>query len=229
MNLKTLATGSTGNCYILTSDNGKHLILDAGIPIKEIKKGLEFDVENIEGCICTHVHLDHSKSIPDLQNMGIKVWQPYLDTEHKRIRTRLGEFEVECFDVPHGVECRAFLITINETKILYASDFEYIGYDLSSQNINVMLIELNYQKDRITEMDEHRRHTVLGHAEEQTTIEIIKHNMKHLRTVVLCHMSMSGALDRELAMQHMRSVIPDYIDIQYAKSRLEVNLNECPF
>ena len=38
MTLKTIATGSTGNCYILTSDSGKHLILDAGIPIAEIKK-----------------------------------------------------------------------------------------------------------------------------------------------------------------------------------------------
>ena len=36
MKLKCIATGSTGNCYTLTSESGETLILDCGIPIKEI-------------------------------------------------------------------------------------------------------------------------------------------------------------------------------------------------
>lgn len=40
MKLKCIATGSTGNCYTLTSNSGETIILDCGIPIKEIKKGL---------------------------------------------------------------------------------------------------------------------------------------------------------------------------------------------
>lgn len=108
------------------------------------------------------------------------------------------------------------------------TDMEYCGWNLSSQNINVMLIEMNYQKDRIDGND-HLSHVVLGHAEEQTTIDVIKHNMKHLRTVVLCHMSKSGALDRDLAMEHIREAVPEYIDVQWAKPGLEVDLNEIPF
>ena len=38
MELKVLGSNSEGNCYIL---NGE-LLLDAGVPIKEIKKGLDF-------------------------------------------------------------------------------------------------------------------------------------------------------------------------------------------
>lgn len=57
MKLKCIATGSTGNCYTLTPDNGETLILDCGIPIKEIKKGLNWDVRGIKGVIISHTHL----------------------------------------------------------------------------------------------------------------------------------------------------------------------------
>lgn len=57
MNLKCIATGSTGNCYLLTSDSGETLILDCGIPIKEIKKGLNWHIRGIRGMIISHAHL----------------------------------------------------------------------------------------------------------------------------------------------------------------------------
>lgn len=228
MTLKTIATGSTGNCYILTSDSGKHLILDAGIPIAEIKKGLDFDIENTVACICTHVHKDHSLSANKLKKMGIPVWQPYL-SDHKRQKTHLGEFECESFELPHnGCPNVGYLIRVGGQVIAYMTDMEYCGWDLSKQNINVMLIEMNYQKDRI-DGNSHMTHVVLGHAEEQTTIEVIKHNMKHLRTVILCHMSNSGALDRELAMQRIKEAIPAYIEVEFAKENTVIDLSEIPF
>lgn len=231
MTIKTLKSGSDGNCYILTSDNGKHLILDAGITIAEIKRGLNYDIENVEGCVITHCHQDHFnlKSAKAIHNGFAPVWRPYLIKGSKRCRTYFGKFEVESFDVPHnGTENRAFLIRVDGTTILYATDFEYIPYNLSKQNINVMLIEMNYQKDRIDGND-HLTHVVLGHAEEQTTIGVIKNNMKYLRHVILCHMSKSGALDRELAMEHIREVIPDYIQVDWARPNEVYNISEIPF
>lgn len=229
MKLKTIATGSTGNCYILTSDSGKHLILDAGIPIAEIKKGLNYDVENIVGAIVTHCHNDHSLSVGKLRNMGIPTWCPYY-SDKVRQKTHLDCFEIECFDVPHnGTACRAFIIEVDGTTILYCTDFEYIPYDLSKKQINIMLIELNYQSDKIADMDNHRQHTVLGHAEEQTTIGAILKNKRNLRKVILCHMSKSGSLNRETAMQHIREVIPDYIDVVWARENTVEDISECPF
>ena len=229
MTLKTIATGSTGNCYILTSDSGKHLILDAGIPIAEIKKGLNFDIANVVGAIVTHCHNDHSLSVGKLRIMGIPTWCPYY-SDKVRQKTHLGDFEIECFDVPHnGTPNRAFLITVDESTILYCTDFEYVPYDLSKKNINVMLIELNYQSDKIADMDNHRQHTVLGHAEEQTTIGAILKNKRNLRKVILCHMSKSGSLNRETAMQHIREVVPDYIDVVWARENTVEDISECPF
>jgi glyoxylase-like metal-dependent hydrolase (beta-lactamase superfamily II) len=57
MKLKCLGSSSAGNCYLLTSNNGETLILDCGIPIKEIKKGLNWNIRGITGVIISHTHL----------------------------------------------------------------------------------------------------------------------------------------------------------------------------
>lgn len=57
MKLKCIATGSTGNCYTLISNSGETLILDCGISIKEIKKGLNWHIRGIKGVIISHTHL----------------------------------------------------------------------------------------------------------------------------------------------------------------------------
>ena len=51
------ATGSTGNSYYIKLDSGKILLLDAGISINDIKRGINFDVGNVSGCLITHQHL----------------------------------------------------------------------------------------------------------------------------------------------------------------------------
>jgi len=57
MKLTCLGSSSAGNCYLLQADNGETLILDCGIPIKEIKKGLNWDIRGIKGVIISHTHL----------------------------------------------------------------------------------------------------------------------------------------------------------------------------
>ncbi len=57
MRLKCLGSSSAGNCYLLTSNRGETLILDCGIGIKEIKKGLNWDIRGIKGVIISHAHL----------------------------------------------------------------------------------------------------------------------------------------------------------------------------
>ena len=174
--------------------------------------------------------LDHSKAVNDLKKMGIKVWQPYLDTEHKRMKTKFGEFGVECFDLPHnGVENRGFIISTEETTLAYMTDLEYCPYDLGQKHINVLMVECNYMEELVDEQAENYKHKVLGHCSLDTCIGIIKANQKHLRTVELLHMSNSGSFDREKAMEKIKAEIPPYIEVMYATKDLEINLDECPF
>lgn len=229
MTLKTLSTGSQANCYILTADNGEHLILDMGLPIADIKRGLDYDIEHVVGGICTHEHFDHSRSVNKLKKMGITVFQPYL-YDAKRLHTKIGCFDIQSFDVPHSVDCRAFIIKADGLTFMYASDFEFIGYDLSKQQINVMLIEMNYQMKIMDglEVDKHIAHTVRGHASDVTTTEFILHNQKYLQTVILCHPSQSGNLDKKEALAELKSKLPEFIDVRWATPNEEVRLG-CPF
>lgn len=53
--LKVLGSSSKGNCYLLTC-NDETLILDCGVPIMEIKKGLNWNIGGIAGVVVTHAH-----------------------------------------------------------------------------------------------------------------------------------------------------------------------------
>ena len=57
MNVITLGTGSLGNCYIVKADNGKSIILDCGLPFREITKNKYFPkFDDIELVFCSHIH-----------------------------------------------------------------------------------------------------------------------------------------------------------------------------
>ena len=223
MKILTIGTGSKGNSYILTSENGKHLILDAGLPIAEIKRGLGFDIGNVEGCIVTHKHTDHSKSASKIENMGIRVFRPYY-IMNKFLKTQIGEFAITTFDVPHnGIDNRAVIIKADGETILYATDFEYIPYKLREQRFTAMLVECNYQADMIAEST-HLTHTVLGHCELSTCRDFASENVTDaLKTIILIHPSQSGGLDKARAVTEIQAVAPG-TKVYMATKGLEVDI-----
>ena len=75
MNIKVIASGSSGNCYLI-SDDKTSLLLDAGISFKQIQIGTNFNISNIGGCFVTHRHIDHAKSIKDLNKRGVPIFGP---------------------------------------------------------------------------------------------------------------------------------------------------------
>lgn len=56
LTLKTVGTGSSGNCYIL-GDEKEVLLIDLGMDEKTIKRALNYNISNITGCIVSHKHL----------------------------------------------------------------------------------------------------------------------------------------------------------------------------
>ena len=61
MRLVPIASGSSGNCIYVGSNN-THLLVDAGISAKRIIMGineLEIDTDDIDGLLITHEHVDH--------------------------------------------------------------------------------------------------------------------------------------------------------------------------
>ena len=242
MKLKCIATGSSGNCYTLTSNIGETLILDCGIPIKEIKKGLNWNIKDIVGVLCTHKHLDHSKSVEDFEAMGIQIFSPYLCDSCKSMN--MGGFTVKPFDLTtidgswthtdaNGEPCPiyGFLITHKEMgRMLYITDTNLIKWRF--KNINHILLGVNYDKDLIDNEDSAKvNHVYRGHMSIDTACNFVKaNNSKDLQNVIMCHLSKNNA-DKDLFIEKMQKVAPQ-ANVYVARKGLEVELrraDECPF
>lgn len=243
MKLKCIATGSSGNCYTLTSDNGETLILDCGIPIKEIKKGLNWNIRNVVGCIVGHAHFDHSKSVKDLCDMGIPVCKPYETLLMSQFLSN-SYFAVRLFELTtldgrwthtnaDGSECPCygFLITHPEMgKMIYATDTELIKWKF--KGINHILLGTNYDKDLVNVDNQSKaNHVFRGHLSIDTACEFVKaNNSNDLQNVIMCHLSIENA-DKDLFIEKMKKVARN-ANVDVAEPNKEWvlrNPNECPF
>ena len=242
MKLKCIATGSTGNCYTLTSSSGETLILDCGIPIKEIKKGLDWNVKDVVGVLCTHKHLDHSKSVEDFEAMGIPIFAPYLGDSCKSMN--MGEFTVKPFDLTtidgnwthtnaDGTPCPiyGFLITHKEMgRMLYITDCELIKWKF--KDINHILLGVNYDKDLIDRDNTGKaNHVFRGHLSIDTACDFVKANHSDsLQNVIMCHLSSENA-DSDSFIEKMKKVARR-ANVDVAERNKEWVLrkgDECPF
>lgn len=241
MKLKCIATGSTGNCYLLTSNSGETLILDCGIPIKEIKKGLDWNIKDVVGVLCTHKHLDHSKSLNDFKSMGIPVFAPYLGDSRKSMN--MGEFTVKPFDLTtidgswthtdaNGEPCSifGFLIMHPEMgKMLYITDCEVVKWKF--KDINHILLGVNYDKDLADTDNPKANHVFRGHLSIDTACDFVKANdSDSLQNVIMCHLSSENA-DKDSFIEKMKKVACG-ANVDVAEPNKEwvlMNPNECPF
>ena len=242
MKLKCLGSSSAGNCYLLTSNSGETLILDCGIPIKEIKKGLNWNIMGIQGAVCTHCHSDHSLSLAELRNIGIDVFYPSVDPNVGVVN--FGNFRVQSFDLTtldgrwthtnaDGSECPCcgFLITHKEMgRMLYITDTNLIKWRF--KNINHILLGVNYDKDLIDNEDSAKvNHVYRGHMSIDTACDFVKaNNSKDLQNVIMCHLSKNNA-DKDLFIDKMKSTVPN-ANVDVAEPNKEWVLrkgDECPF
>ena len=243
MKLKCLGSGSSGNCYALVADDGETLLLDAGIPIIDIKRGLGWNVKSVVGAVVTHHHKDHSQSVMDLEVMGIPVFKPYESLEP--IAIGKSEWRIQGFDLTtldgkwthtnaDGTECPCygFLITHPEIgKLLYITDTEFCKWRFA--DVNHILISCNYQKKYIAEdsNDAKKYHVYRGHMELETVKEfVIANKSDALQNVILCHLSRDNAEPSECVAE-VKKIAP-LANVDYAAAGKEWILQhgkECPF
>lgn len=217
MYLRTLSTGSKGNSYILTDENGKHLILDAGIRSKEIKQALNFDFSNVRGVLISHAHGDHNLSADDLELLGLDVFRPYIVESGMDKRT-YGEYAVSSFPVDHDEEpCCGFLIRhTNGFKMIYATDLSYCKYTFTKQMVDAILVEVNYQAKYVETMAANYSHKIRGHFSLENCIEFLKVNKTDkLRTVIICHTS-GYTMDVTECVEKIKEVVGSGVQVKHA-------------
>lgn len=159
MQLTIINSNSFGNAYILESSTGERLLIECGVAFDKIKQALGFSLANIAGCLLTHEHGDHAKSVNDVMKSGINVFASNgthsalgTDKNHRakvcrsEVPFSVGSYQVMAFNVKHDVrEPLGFLISHHESgTILFLTDSYYCEYNFSSIAFHQIIIEANY-------------------------------------------------------------------------------------
>ena len=241
MLLRTIATGSSGNSYVLISNTGEILLLDLGVSEKTIKKGIDWKISNVVGAVISHGHKDHSLSVKYFKSIGIPILAPYLCDSCKSMN--IGGFTVKPFDLTtidgswthtdaNGEPCPiyGFLITHKEMgRMLYITDCELIKWRF--KDINHILLGVNYDKDLIDRDTGKANHVFRGHLSIDTACDFVKVNYSDsLQNVIMCHLSSENA-DRDSFIEKMKKVAKNAnVDVAVAGKSCDLkNPSECPF
>jgi len=232
MKLKVIGSNSKGNCYLLENDT-EALLIECGVNFSEIKKAINFNISKIVGCIVTHEHKDHCKSIDDVMKAGINVYSNkgtfealdiYCDVFGKKCHHKanplhgiddfkIGGFRIMSFDVKHDAsEPCGFLINHKETgNVLFLTDTIYSPYTF--KNLNNIIIEANYSNRIMTEklqkgnMPEFLRNRILkSHMSLETCMEHLQANdLTAVNNIVLIHLS-DGNSDEKYFLNEVKKL-----------------------
>ena len=216
MKIQSLASGSAGNCYHIT-DGETPLLIDPGIRFKEIQQGIDFRVSALGGCLLSHEHGDHSKSIPAMIKAGIDCYMSNgtakaLNLEpHHRINVvepvtpfTVGSWTILPFPVQHdAAEPFGYLLASrNGGKLLYATDTYYVSYRF--RGLTHIMIEANYGADILKENvasgavpQAHKNRVMRSHMSIDTLVDLLKANdLSKVEEIWLLHLS-DGNSDAE--------------------------------
>lgn len=252
MKLKVLASGSKGNCYIL-DDGIDALVLECGEKFDEVKKALDFDISRINGCLCTHEHLDHARHVNDFLKSRIKVYAsagtieavkekvkidsyslPMFQAIDKGSPIQIGAFRVIAFDIQH--DCNdplGFLIHHDKMGLmLFATDTYYLKYNF--EGLNQVVIECNYSKEILFDNVKNGRipsillqRTLQSHMSYQTCLETLEANdLTNVNNVILIHLSDGNSNAKEFKEGVQKATGKS---VYVAEKGLTINFGKTPF
>ena len=144
MEIYNFASSSSGNCYLIIFKNNKKILLECGISINKIiakLSDLSLNLNDIDACIVSHEHSDHSLSKKQLLKRGVRVIEDSVTT---------NEIAVKAIPVLHGeTKCNAYIIQNEDEILFFATDFvKFCNLEdlklVLSTNFNTIMIECNY-------------------------------------------------------------------------------------
>lgn len=244
MRLCSIASGSSGNCIYVGSDN-THLLVDAGISKKRIEEGLqELQVkgEELDGILVTHEHADH------IQGLGVfsrKYGVPIYATAgtlkgietckslgkmpeglYKEITVdndfMIGDINVHSFAISHDAnQPSAYRFEQRGKKVAVATDLgtydQYIVENL--KNLDAILLESNHDVHmlEVGPYPYYLKQRVLGNR---------GHLSNELSGRLLCDILHEGL--KKVVLGHL-SKENNFAELAYETVKLEVTLGKTPF
>lgn len=233
MEIDVIASGSMGNCYKVSNEDTA-LLLECGVPYLKIQEKLNFKLSEIDACLVSHEHKDHSRDYKKLLGFGTKVYmtagtKDALDPENYRIKIlekenkefykylKIGSFLIRPFKTIHDArEPVGFLVTDTKSgeSLTFITDTKYCKYRFS---VDYMLLEVNYTAKKINENTalnlKLRKRIKDTHMSLETAIDfILKSDLKRLKMIYLIHLSDSNSEERFIKESIQRITgIPVYV------------------
>ncbi|WP_251390755.1 MBL fold metallo-hydrolase [Mediterraneibacter agrestimuris] len=244
MRMCSIASGSSGNCIYVGSDN-THLLVDTGISKKRIEEGLkqlEIKGEELDGILVTHEHSDH------IQGLGVfsrKYEVPIYATEgtiegikassslgkmpegllHPIVVDEsftIGDIMVDPFEVSHDArQPSAYRMECNGRSAAVATDLgmynEYIVKKL--KGLDAILLEANHDVHML-EVGGYPyplKRRILGDK---------GHLSNELSGMLLCDILHNGL--KHIVLGHL-SKENNYARLAYETVKLEVTLGDNPY
>ena len=238
-----------GNCLYVESDNTK-LLIDAGVSLKKIEKGLEtinVSPSSLDGILVTHEHSDHIQSLGNLSkkfNLPVFANMETFDSMPKqtdKISTEninkfkikekfsINDIEITPFAIPHDAAnpC-GFNISCNDDKISIATDIGHMTNEIIKQleGSKFVLLESNYDTEvlKLSKYPFSLKKRIAGpngHLSNEIASKVINYLLHdNLKTAMLGHLSKESNFP-ELAYQ---TVVNELINSNSDVSKLSLSV-----
>lgn len=167
----SLYSGSSGNSIFVSSGNAK-ILIDAGLPGKNIEKALDDIQQNpseIDGIFITHEHSDHIKGVGVLSrkyDIPIYANEPTWRAMEKSIgkvkehnikimpegHVSIKDMDIVSFEIPHDAAGpQGYAIYHGSKKVSVATDLGYFSEKVRDniKDADVLLLESNHDTEMV--------------------------------------------------------------------------------
>ena len=235
----TLASGSKGNS-IFVSDGRTRLLVDAGLPVREISARLRSIGENIaaiDALVLTHVHSDHCKGVDDFcLKYGRDVYcnarcgRNFLRESVYSTGTpfRVGSISVRPVALSHDTPtCDGFVFSSGGVKAAVVTDLGVATPDIVSalKGVQCLVVECNHDPEMLARSRypyplRARIKSSRGHLDNLSCARLIERVAPTgLTDVYLAHLSEENNTP-ELAYYTVTEYLKDKIDLSACRIRV---------
>lgn len=201
MKIKVLASGSRGNCAVITDSLDNQLVLDCGIKYESLST--EIDWSNNVSVFISHKHSDHynMQTIKKLKMFCIPIFDESCFEDNAILTSQL--WKILPIRLPHSVDTHswAFLMyhTLDKKTIFFATDCRELP-QISDRPLDLIMVENNYSEIKVFHNMCADRISNLGyknHLSAEYVFDWLSKRKGHCKNLLITHLSNSDniALD----------------------------------
>ena len=250
MKIKTLSSGSKGNCSIVLCDN-TNIIIDMGISYLTLKRSLEensLSFSDFQGILITHCHKDHTNGLSTLINktkLNVYIPEEMYDSLKEYVpKSRcvfvddnftINDVSIELIHTSHDAPASVgYIINYNERSLVYVTDTGYINRKYLNRMINKNLYLIESNHDEVMLMNgpyprflKERVISDKGHLSNSTTSKYLKKIIgENTKTIILAHLSETNNTEEKALEAISKEELPKNIKVLIARQYEESEMIE---